>query len=182
MSDPVCKCQHTESEHVVMPGAFFACGQCDCKDFTDLCEECDRRDNDPLGLYVCRIHDVDKPMKNYFELMWNDQEQFMRLLQEKRGFPEFPVDLSSKAGQKFIKQISYETADELHEARQHLKQKDHRAADVGSVDREEYVEELSDALHFYFELVIASGISKEELFAAYMKKGLENVRRINTGY
>ncbi len=159
MSDPVCKCKHTESDHVVMPGAFFACGQCDCKDFMDANEKIDR-----------------------FDAIWEQQKSFMNLLREKRGFPEFPVDLTSKAGQKFLKQISYECADELHEARQHLKQKDHRAADVGSVDREEYIEELSDALHFYLEIVIASGISKEELFAAYMKKGLENVRRINTGY
>lgn len=125
---------------------------------------------------------VESESHDRLEQMWDQQKSFMDLLREKRDFPEFPVDLASKGGQKFLKQISYECADELHEARQHLRQKDHRAADVGSVDREEYIEELSDALHFYLEIVIASGISKEELFEAYMKKGLENVRRINTGY
>lgn len=121
-------------------------------------------------------------MSDRFDEIWEQQHAFMKLLQKERGFPEFPVDLASKSGQKFLKQISYECADELHEARQHLKQKDHRATEVGSVDREEYIEELSDALHFYLEIVIASGISKEELFEAYIKKGKENVRRINTGY
>jgi predicted house-cleaning noncanonical NTP pyrophosphatase (MazG superfamily) len=114
--------------------------------------------------------------------MWDTQEDFMKLLQQKRGFPDFPVDLSSKSGQKLLKTISYECADELHEARQHLKQKDHRASDVGSVDRDEYIEELSDALHYMLEIAIASGISKDELFDAYMKKGEINRKRILQGY
>lgn len=114
--------------------------------------------------------------------MWNQQYDFMKLLQEKRNFPDFPVDLASKSGQKFLKQISYECADELHEARQHLKQKDHRATEIGQVDREEYVEELVDCLHFYLEIAIASGITPQELFEAYMKKGKINEKRILEGY
>lgn len=114
--------------------------------------------------------------------MYEQQERFMHLLQERRGFPDFPVDLSSKSGQKLLKNISYECADELHEARQHLKQKDHRISDVGGVDRAEYVEELVDALHYFFEIVIASGVSVEELHEAYMKKGETNTERINGDY
>lgn len=114
--------------------------------------------------------------------MFEQQEKFMRLLQEKRNFPDFPVDLTSKAGHKFLKTISYECADELHEARQHLKNKDHRATVINDIDREAYVEELVDALHFFFEIVIASGISVDELFAAYIKKGDVNVQRINNDY
>ncbi len=114
--------------------------------------------------------------------MWFQQETFMRLLQKKRNFPNFPVDLTSKAGQKFVKTISYECADELHEARQHLKNKDHRATTINEIDRAEYVEELVDSLHYFFEIVIASGISLEEMFEAYMKKGETNTKRINEGY
>jgi dUTPase len=114
--------------------------------------------------------------------MYEQQKSFMRLLQEKRGFPAFPVDLTSKAGQKFVKTISYECADELHEARQHLKNKDHRATTINEIDRAEYVEELTDALHYFFEIIIASGISMDEMFEAYMKKGEINTTRINEGY
>ena len=110
------------------------------------------------------------------------QEAFMRLLKEKRGFPDFPVDLTSKAGQKFLKTISYECADELHEARQHLKQKEHRVTNMCSVQRDEYVEELCDALHFFFEIVIASGVTIDELFDKYIEKGEENTKRIAEGY
>lgn len=115
--------------------------------------------------------------------MWDQQEAFMRLLQEKRGFPLFPTELASKKGQQFLKDIRNHLMEELFEAGQHLKNaKSHRATEIPEVDREAYMEELVDALHLYLELVIASGISKEELFEAYMKKGNVNFDRIKNGY
>ena len=122
-------------------------------------------------------------MKDRLEKMFDQQESFMKLLQQKRDFPEFPVDLSSKSGQRLIKGISYECQDELHEARQHLKNsKKHRLTDVRELDREKYIEELVDSQHYLFEIVIASGITLEEFFDAYLKKGYTNVDRINNGY
>jgi len=115
--------------------------------------------------------------------MWKQQEDFMRLLQQKRGFPEFPTDISSKLGQKFLKDITHHLMDELFEAGQHLKNaKSHRATLVPEVDREAFKEELVDALHLYFELVIASGIELDELVEAYLLKGRTNVNRIENGY
>lgn len=115
--------------------------------------------------------------------MWEQQEAFMRLLQDKRNFPQFPTDLTSKKGQQFLKDIRNHLMEELFEAGQHLKNaKSHRATDVPEVDREAYKEELVDALHLYFELVIASGITAQELVDAYLKKGATNFERIRTGY
>lgn len=115
--------------------------------------------------------------------MWIQQVAFMELLQEKRNFPDFPTDITSKPGQKFLKDITHHMMDELFEAGQHLKNaKSHRATLVPEVDREAYKEELVDALHLYFELVIASGITLQELHDAYMKKGDVNVERIRNGY
>lgn len=115
--------------------------------------------------------------------MWEQQREFMVLLQEKRGFPEFPADLGSKKGQQFLKDIRNHLMEELFEAGQHLKNaKSHRATDLPDVDREAYKEELVDALHLYFELVIASGITLPELVEAYMKKGDVNISRIVGGY
>lgn len=117
------------------------------------------------------------------EKMFEQQAQFMQLLHEKRGFPKFPIDLSTKTGQKFVKDISYECADELAEARQCLKNsKTHRATSIDSFDRDAYIEELSDAQHYLLEIVIASGITIEEFFEKYMSKGQKNVDRINDGY
>lgn len=122
-------------------------------------------------------------MKDRLQTMWNQQEEFMRLLQEKRGFPLFPVDITHKSGQKFLKSITYECMGELFEANQELKNgKDHRATDVSNFDRDAYVEELVDSLHFFFEIVIASGITLDELYNSYLSKGTTNVNRINGGY
>jgi predicted house-cleaning noncanonical NTP pyrophosphatase (MazG superfamily) len=115
--------------------------------------------------------------------MWEQQVDFMRLLQQERNFPEFPTDLASKKGQKFLKDIRNHLMEELFEAGQHLKNaKSHRATEIPEVDREAYMEELVDALHLYFELVIASGISPEELVEAYLQKGRVNIDRIKNGY
>jgi len=115
--------------------------------------------------------------------MWDQQEAFMRLLQKKRNFPEFPVDVASKSGQKFLKGITHECMHELFEANLMLKNsKDHRVTDIVEFDRDSYVEELVDALHYFFEIAITSGVSMEELHEAYMKKGKINIERIENGY
>ena len=115
--------------------------------------------------------------------MFDQQLDFMNLLVKHRNFKNFPVDLSSKDGQMLIKQIMHECADELHEARQHLKNsKQHRAKDVPKIDRDMFVEELADALHYFIEILILSGISQEEIFESYIKKGEKNKKRILTGY
>lgn len=122
-------------------------------------------------------------MTDKLEEMWDQQVKFMRLLQARRNFPEFPVDMTSKSGQKFLKGITHECMHELFEANLLLKNsKDHRATDVSDFSREDYVEELVDALHYFFEIAISSGVSMEELHVAYMKKGQININRIENGY
>lgn len=115
--------------------------------------------------------------------MWEQQYDFMRLLQEKRGFPQFPVDISSKHGQKLLEDISFHMMKELFEAGQHLKNsKSHRITEIKDVDQDAYLEELVDVLHLYFEVCIAAGITPERLKESYLAKGRTNFGRINTGY
>lgn len=121
--------------------------------------------------------------KDKLENMYVQQEDFMRLLQKKRNFPDFPVDPTSKAGQKFLKGITHECMHELFEANLLLRNsKDHRATELSEFDKENYVEELVDTLHYFFEIVISSGISVDELYEAYIKKGKVNIERIESGY
>lgn len=121
--------------------------------------------------------------KDMLREMFSQQRAFMELLQRKRGFPHFPVDLSTKEGQLLIKDIAHNAMDELYESIQILKAaKHHRISASTDVDREKYVEELVDCLHYLVEVVIASGISPEELFNSYMHKGKINEIRINEGY
>lgn len=122
-------------------------------------------------------------MTDRFATMWQQQENFVRLLQAKRGFPPFPVDITSKSGQKFLKNITHECMGELFEANQELKNsKAHRVTEIAEIDRSAYIEELVDSLHYFFEIAIYSGVSLDELYEAYMSKGDTNKKRIENSY
>jgi len=118
-----------------------------------------------------------------FHSMWKSQEDFMRLLHEKRGLPEFPVDLTSKSGQKVIKEAIRDCADELFEATLVCKNaKNHRAMEFKEFDREHFVEELVDATKFILEAAVFAGINEDEFVNAFTKKTSVNEARINEGY
>jgi len=122
-------------------------------------------------------------VEDHLDAMFAQQGDFMRLLQRERNFPEFPVDIKSKSGQKLIKDISHDCMHELFEAVHLLKNsKNHRKTEVEEFDRESFLEELVDAQHFLIEICILSGISPREFFKAYMKKGTINSSRILGGY
>jgi hypothetical protein len=115
--------------------------------------------------------------------MFKQQHEFMQLLQAKRGFPDYPMDLSKKESQKFVRNIAYETMGELFEAVFELKnRKEHRATEIAELDREKLLEELVDAFHFFAELLILMGVTPDEFFDAFMRKGQINVERINGDY
>lgn len=115
--------------------------------------------------------------------MFSQQEEFISLLQEKRGHPELPLDLSQKTSQQFLKSMAYECMHELFESNMLLKNtKKHRITDLPDFDREAYKEELSDVLHYLVGIMICSGISFDEIYKMYMKKGQINIDRINGGY
>jgi dimeric dUTPase (all-alpha-NTP-PPase superfamily) len=121
--------------------------------------------------------------RDKLEEMFSQQESFMKLLQKKRNFPDFPVNLETKDGQKFCKSIVYEIMGELFESLQMLKNsKDHRITNIPELNREAFVEELSDSLHYFFELAILCNITPDELFESYMKKGVVNQHRIENNY
>ena len=125
----------------------------------------------------------DEKSGDRLELMWGQQLKFMKLLQEKRNFPEFPVDIASKPGQKVIKDIAHDCMHELFEAIHLLKNsKNHRATNINDFDKDAFLEELGDVLHFYIEVCALAGISSEELYEAFMKKGDVNTTRINSNY
>jgi dimeric dUTPase (all-alpha-NTP-PPase superfamily) len=129
------------------------------------------------------MYPINKDPHDMLRQMFYQQEAFMYQLQEERGFPKFPVDLATKEGQLLIKDIAHNAMDELFESIQILKAaKHHRVSAPTDVDREKYTEELVDCIHYMWEVVIASGISVEELFAAYMKKGEINRERIKENY
>ena len=86
--------------------------------------------------------------------------------------PEWPLDLSEKKSQQFCRDMALRGVEEMFEALQHLKNwKPHRATNVSDeVDKEEFLEEIVDALNYFFSLLIVTGVNENDLFDAYVKK------------
>lgn len=124
-------------------------------------------------------HDFD----DRFQAMFDQQEQFMKLLQAKRDFPQFPLDLRKKENQKVLKELMHECMHEIFEAVHLLKNsKSHRETDVTDFDKDAFLEEISDATHYIVEICILMGFSARDVFSAFAKKGTINGHRIFSGY
>jgi hypothetical protein len=117
-------------------------------------------------------------LEKIFEL----QSEFMQQLVEHDKIPEYPVDLTSKQGQRFVKEIIFSMIEELTEASYTLKNRSHRLTDARLIDIDHYKEEISDALAYFVELCIISGISPIELFELYKQKNKTVKERLNSGY
>ena len=118
-----------------------------------------------------------------FQSMFDQQREFLELLRDERDHPVFPLNLSIKENQQFLKSLSHECMHELFESNMLLKNsKKHRNTEFSEFDRDSYVEELSDVLHYLIGILIYSGVSSEEMYEMYMKKGKVNIDRIKGGY
>jgi len=119
------------------------------------------------------------------EAMFNLRKEFIdRLEKEIPGsYPDIPVDLRSKPGQKLCRDLALKGVEEMFEALQHLKNwKDHKLTESPDVDGEEYLEEIVDAFNYFFSLIIASGFTHEDLYNAYIKKDRKIHKRLTNKY
>jgi hypothetical protein len=114
------------------------------------------------------------------ELMENYHE-----IEEKNGSPVVYGgdygDLSSRRVQARIHELYGYLVRELSEAMQELKLKPWKQTEK-LTDREAFVNEVGDAMHFFVELCITAGITAEDLFAAYFRMHAKNVERQDNGY
>ena len=110
------------------------------------------------------------------------QEKFMELLRENDLMPEWPVDLTTKQGQRMIREVIQNLCEEIFEASFTLKNKTHRLTDDRAFDSAHYKEELGDAFAYLMEVCILSGISSEELYDEYCRKNAIVRQRLADGY
>ena len=110
------------------------------------------------------------------------QREFMDMLVEHDRFPEYPVDLGTKPGQRFAREVTFNCLAELMEATVLLKNKAHRLTDDTEVDADHYKEELGDAFAYFIELCLVSGISAEQLYDEYARKNRIVRQRLQNGY
>jgi NTP pyrophosphatase (non-canonical NTP hydrolase) len=114
--------------------------------------------------------------------MFERQRKFMELLKDNDKMPEWPIDITSKPGQRLIRETLLNMIEELMEASFCLRNKMHRVTDVRVIDVEHYKEELGDALAFFMEICILSGISPQDMYDEYCKKNAIVVKRLKDGY
>jgi NTP pyrophosphatase (non-canonical NTP hydrolase) len=110
------------------------------------------------------------------------QREFMDMLVEHDRFPEYPVDLTTKPGQRFVKECTFNCIAELMEATVELKNKVHRLSEATEVDLNHYREELGDAFAFFLELCIISNMTAEDLYEEFRRKNALVRRRLQEGY
>lgn len=116
-------------------------------------------------------------------LLRND---FINQMREDRpgSYPSLPLDLSKKESQQFCRDLALRGVEEMFEALQHLKNwKPHRITEFNEgPDRDEFLEEIVDALNYFFSLLIASGFDEKDLIDAYKKKHSVIMSRLKEGY
>ena len=114
------------------------------------------------------------------------REEFMHLIKNKfvDAYPEWPVDLSKKRSQMTCRETALKGVEEMFEALGHLKNwKPHRVTNIEQeLDREEFLEEVVDALNYFFAMLIVTGFDEKELFSAYLKKDEKIRKRLLNGY
>lgn len=116
------------------------------------------------------------------EDMFKRQVEFMEMLRQNDKLPEYPVDMTSKPGQRLIKETIFNLCEELFEASFTLKNRVHRLTDARLYDRDHYREELGDALAYFLEVCILSGFSPQEIYEEYCAKNATVRERLQKGY
>ena len=92
-----------------------------------------------------------------------------------------PVDLDSHRGQARLKDFAWRVTEELGEAMNCLKNKPWKQTQMAT-DVNHYLEEISDAFHFFIELCILSGLDAKDLADIYFRKSLVNKFRQRSQY
>ena len=100
------------------------------------------------------------------------------------SYPELPVDMSLKESQVICRDLALKGVEEMFEALQHLKNwKPHRQSNVAhELNKDEFLEEIVDALNYFFSMIIVAGFDDKELWDAYLKKDLIIRERLTNGY
>ncbi len=116
------------------------------------------------------------------EQVWKLQTDFMEELKSNDKMPEWPVDLTSKPGQRLVKETIFNMMEELMEASYTLKNRMHRLTDARLVDMDHFREEIGDAFAYFLEVCILSGLTPTELFNQFKKKNAVVFNRLKNGY
>ena len=125
-------------------------------------------------------------MKCNLKSMFEKRLSFIKLMQKDKpdSYPEFPMDMVKKESQQVCRDLALRGVEEMFEALQHLKNwKPHRETDIKEeMNKDEFLEEVVDALNYFFSMLIVIGFNEKDLYEAYVKKDSVIRERIKNGY
>lgn len=121
-------------------------------------------------------------MADKLDKIFARQREFIDLLVENDKFPEYPVDLTTKPGQRLVKEVAFNMIEELMEASFTLKNRQHKLSEDTELDFAHFVEELGDALAYFVEILIVCGITPDQIYYEYSRKNLIVKQRLASGY
>ena len=100
------------------------------------------------------------------------------------AYPDYPIDISKKSSQQFCRDLALRGVEEMFEALQHLKNwKPHRLTEIKEeFDSEEFLEEIVDALNYFYAMLIIMGYDEKDLHNAYLIKDEKIRERLLNGY
>ena len=90
-------------------------------------------------------------------------------------------NIDTKNGQRTIKDLIFNIVEELFEGSNCLKNRVWTQTEPVT-DMNHFLEEISDALLFFIEFLIATGLTPEQVFELYLKKHQVNQFRIESKY
>lgn len=98
------------------------------------------------------------------------------------GF-DWPLDLSEKKNQQYVRDMALRGVEEMFEALQHLKNwKPHRKTEVTEFNRDDFLEEVVDAFNYFLSLLVLTGFNEEDFIEAYRNKDQIIRDRLRAGY
>lgn len=93
-----------------------------------------------------------------------------------------PRNLTGETRANYIRTHMLALEDELHEALRETSWKPWSKTPGGEMNRDEYLDELVDAWHFFMNLMLVADCSADEFFQRYLRKNGINHGRIDDGY
>tara|TARA_Y100000034_G_scaffold135716_2_gene208761 strand:+ start:2432 stop:2761 length:330 start_codon:yes stop_codon:yes gene_type:complete len=97
--------------------------------------------------------------------------------------PDWPLDLSDKRNQQYVRDMALRGVEEMFEALQHLKNwKPHRKTEVIEFNRAEFLEEIVDAFNYFLSILVLTGFNEDDLMESYRTKDKIINERLKAGY
>ena len=124
--------------------------------------------------------------RDLLKMMIDKQKELMEKygeIERRKGIDSHhPIDIHTCRGQQRVKDLMWRIVEELGEAANCLKNKPWKKSEL-STDVDHFNEELSDALHFFLELLISVHIdSADKIANLYLKKARVNKFRQRSNY